>query len=67
MMPADIIRRRFTAGLRNFFSLYQPIADACQMFDNSEIEPLVIASGGRTQVPHIADETAWNHLLKVQR
>ena len=26
-VPSDVVRRRYYGGLRNFFSLYQPLAD----------------------------------------
>jgi len=33
-IPEDTIRRRWLGGLRNFFSLYQPIADQWDAIDN---------------------------------
>src|SRR5262245_55089260 len=34
-VPEATIRRRYESGLRNFFSLYQPIATSWRIFDNS--------------------------------
>ena len=34
-VPEAVVRRRFTAGLRNFFTLYQEVVESWQMFDNS--------------------------------
>ena len=34
-VPDDVVRRRYAAGLKNFFTLYRPIVDAWQIFDNS--------------------------------
>ncbi|MCK4342766.1 MAG: zeta toxin family protein, partial [Phycisphaerae bacterium] len=34
-IPESIIRRRYSAGLRNFFSLYQPLANSWRMYNNS--------------------------------
>ncbi len=34
-IPEPVVRRRFASGLKNFFSLYQALADTWQMFDNS--------------------------------
>jgi predicted ABC-type ATPase len=46
------IRRRFAAGLKNFFKLYRDVADTWQMFDNSRLSgPRLIASG-RSGEPH---------------
>src|SRR5205823_14606648 len=36
---ADTIRRRFTAGLRNFTDLYRQRVDYWQWFDNSGVTP----------------------------
>jgi predicted ABC-type ATPase len=34
-VPEDVIRRRYKAGVRNFFEMYAPIADAWKFYDNS--------------------------------
>ena len=34
-VPENTIRRRYDAGLKNFFSLYQPIAKSWQVINNS--------------------------------
>ena len=39
-VPEETVRRRFAAGLRNFFQLYIPIADSWQMYDNTDINNL---------------------------
>ena len=45
-VPEETIRRRYHAGLRNFFRLYMPLATKWQMFDNShETEMRLIAKG----------------------
>lgn len=38
-VPEPIIRRRFRAGLANFFKLYRPLADEWELFDSSQ-DPL---------------------------
>lgn len=44
-VPEDTIRRRFKAGLVNFFNLYLPLADSGQIYDNSDVgSPAPIAS-----------------------
>ena len=43
-MPESVIRRRFTAGKRNFLNLYKPLADAWRHYDNAGDKPLLIAS-----------------------
>ena len=34
-VPDDVVKRRYEVGLKNFFSLYKPIADAWAFYDNS--------------------------------
>jgi predicted ABC-type ATPase len=66
-VPQDVVRRRFGAGLRNFFALYQPVADSWQMFDNSDLNgPRLLASRRRDQSPEIIDANAWENLLEYQ-
>jgi predicted ABC-type ATPase len=44
-VPEQTVRRRYRAGLRNFFELYQPLTTTWRMYDNSTHEPRLIASG----------------------
>lgn len=54
-IPEPVIRRRFEAGLRNFFRLYAPVVNAWQMYDGSCLPPQRIASaaGGVAQVDEV--------------
>jgi predicted ABC-type ATPase len=59
-VPEEAVRRRFGAGLRNFFGLYQPLADTWRMYDNSRAgAPRLIANGRRSEVSRIADRVLW--------
>lgn len=44
-IPEPVIRRRFTAGLRNFENLYKPAVDEWALYDNSGSEPVLIEEG----------------------
>ena len=44
-VAAQIINRRFTAGLKNFEELYKPIVDEWALYDNSESEPILLEEG----------------------
>jgi predicted ABC-type ATPase len=46
-VPPEDIRRRFGAGLRNFFFLYRAIVDSWWLYDSSRLPPSVIASEDR--------------------
>lgn len=47
-IPEPIIRRRFTAGLRNFENLYKPVVDEWALYDNSASEPVLIKEGAKS-------------------
>lgn len=67
-VPEEVVRRRFTAGLRNFFGLYREVVDTWQMFDNSAAGgPRLLASGRTGQAAEIFDADAWANLLRRQR
>ena len=42
-IPADVITRRYNAGLRNMRHLYLPAVDTCSIYDNSGAAPVLIA------------------------
>ncbi len=44
-IPSPIIHRRFSAGQRNFETLYKPAVDEWALYDNSGSEPLLIEEG----------------------
>ena len=41
----SVIRRRFDSGLRNLEEVYRPLVNSWALYDNSESEPRLIASG----------------------
>lgn len=63
----EVIRRRYGAGLRNFWRLYKPLADAWSVYDNSESpETLPIASGGKRAPFTVRDEESWTNFLRTK-
>jgi len=46
-VPVQVIRRRYYAGVRNFFDLYMPLADQWKVYDNSGLAPKLVAIGSR--------------------
>lgn len=65
-VPERVIRRRYHAGLRNFFRLYQPMATTWQLYDNASRGrlPRLVASGGKGEEVKIFDIDTW---LRVHR
>lgn len=62
-VPEILIRRRYEAGLCNFFALYQPLATTWQMYDNSgESGIRLIAAGQQTTLTQMGDAELWENL-----
>ncbi|MGI8668675.1 MAG: zeta toxin family protein [Aridibacter sp.] len=62
-IPTDTIRKRYQKGLRNFFSLYQPIADSWFFYENSNISNLrLIAKGNLLKIDKVKDDKLWQEL-----
>lgn len=60
-VPEETIRRRYEAGLRNFFRLYRPIASTWQFHDNSGLAAVrCLATGRRGQTISCADNMLWD-------
>ena len=65
-VPEETIRRRYTAGLKNFFNLYSPLADSWQFYDNSNTNNFsLIASEIKHNSLIVKDEEVWNQLLEI--
>lgn len=65
-VPEHVIRRRFVSGLANFFSLYMPLVDSWQLFDNSDAAgPRLLAEGTLKEAPAIQDQESWQLLREM--
>jgi predicted ABC-type ATPase len=57
------VRRRYDRGLRNFFDLYQPLATAWRMCDNTDVSNLrLIAEGRGLAVAAVSDRLLWERI-----
>ena len=64
-VPTDVVLRRFTRSLHNFFSLYAPLADAWTLFDNaSKAQAQAVAAQLGNQLT-IFDSPKWQKLQKL--
>lgn len=64
-VPIGDIRRRYKAGIRNFFELYQPLAASWKMYDGSGTAgPILIAQGKLNQVTRVSSKLAWSKIRK---
>lgn len=60
-VPDETVRRRFYAGIHNFFELYRPLADTWRWYNNS-VPPRasLIASGGIGRRDKIYNRQSWD-------
>ena len=67
-VPPDVIRRRYHAGLRNFFDLYQPLARRWRFYDNSSSAGVrLIAAGRHRSETAVRDSQTWRLLEREYR
>lgn len=60
-IPEPVIRRRYEAGLNNFFSLYRPLANLWRIYDNTQPrEPALIAKG----TLRVQQAALWDQIKK---
>lgn len=52
-VSTEVVERRYRRGLKNFFRLYQPLANTWTLCDNSSEEPIIVARGGKGTEPTV--------------
>lgn len=64
----EVVRRRYFAGLRNFFATYGDLVNTWQVYDNAELTgPQLIASKTEEPPQRVFDAIAWGNLKEQQR
>ncbi len=62
-VPDEVVRRRYDAGLTNFFSMYRPFVDEWRIFDNSDGGGYEqIAQESRTGELQIENTAVWQRI-----
>jgi predicted ABC-type ATPase len=62
-VPEATVRRRYHAGLRNFFRLYKPIVDRWSMFDNSSPAGRTLIAAQVSDSPaQVGLQLIWNQI-----
>lgn len=60
-IPEATIRRRYEAGIKNFFHLYRPLADLWEVHDNTRLEGFrIIARGRKGEAAEAHDPVTWD-------
>lgn len=66
-VPPDVVRRRFSRSLNNFFDLYAPLADDWALFDNSHSpRALPVATQLANQLT-VTEPATWHKLKKLNQ
>ena len=52
------------AWIRNFFELYQPLANAWRVYDNTGKPPGIIAEGRGKELRKVVNDEAWNKFTR---
>jgi predicted ABC-type ATPase len=61
----EIVRRRYERSLRNFFGLYQPLADDWRVYDNSGLEgSRIVAVGHRSITTATILPETWDEMRR---
>ena len=64
-MEDAIVRRRYERSLKNFFSLYQPLADDWRVYDNSsDTGSRIVADGHGATATAIHDQQTWDEMQR---
>ncbi|MBI5143167.1 MAG: zeta toxin family protein [Nitrospirae bacterium] len=63
-VPNATIRRRYHAGIVNFFSIYKPLADTWMFYDNSTSSPHLVAYGEREAKPVVIETAIWHNCIE---
>ena len=63
-VPADVIQRRYQAGLRNLFKLYLPLTDSWRLYDNRKGDRRPVAKGHGRLADVVEDQEIWGRLAK---
>jgi predicted ABC-type ATPase len=67
-VPEPTIRQRYTRGLKNFFSLYLPLARTWQVYDNTQPgQPRMIAFRDESGTETIRLESVWTSMRELAK
>lgn len=64
-IPEQVIRRRYSRGIKNLIDLFIPIVDNWIVIDNSEISFLIVAEGLDGENIVIHDRHIWNRIIEI--
>jgi predicted ABC-type ATPase len=63
-VPDEVVRRRYLAGIGNFFDLYRPLATTWALYNTSGLEPVRVAEGLASETIGVYDREAWDTITR---
>lgn len=63
-VPDDVVRRRYSAGIRNFFSLYRPLATTWAVYNTSALEAVRVAEGLASETIGVYYKETWDTIRR---
>ncbi|MGA2590895.1 MAG: zeta toxin family protein [Bryobacteraceae bacterium] len=63
-VPDEVIRRRYQAGLKNFFQLYRPLAESWSFYDNSIPGGRRLVASGEKGEAVVLHADLWNNVSR---
>jgi predicted ABC-type ATPase len=67
-IPEATIRRRYVAGLRNFFRLNQPLSTTWRFYDNSRPTGMLLLAAGRgVIIDTVIDHRTWDSITQEEK
>jgi len=64
-VPATTLLRRYGRSVRNFLTLYLPLAHQWEVFENSSSRPLLVARGQGHTVREVRQPALWGRIQEV--
>lgn len=61
-VPEATIRRRYFRGLKNFFEIYQPLADSWTVYNSSSAEKIELTAKYRNRETKIYEKESWEKI-----
>lgn len=65
-IPEDIIERRYTRGIKNFFKIYLNTCDNVMLFDNSNRSPILVLEKEINEEAIIIDKILFDKINNLQ-
>lgn len=62
-IPKEVVQRRYLKGIRYLFEVYLPICDYAMVFDNSQLNPILVCKRKKTDLREtIMDSKRFNRI-----